>query len=75
MTHPYALPHPRRLRLNGGRNTHAAREITINKGDILITACGMWFTARSERKPDTAAVTCPACIRNLARHRSEAPRL
>lgn len=57
--------HPHRLRLHGGRNTHASRP--INGGPDLITACGYMAGPRDERKPDDAVINCRNCIREMNR--------
>lgn len=51
--------YPHRLRLHGGRNTHAARPVNGNR-DNLVTACGYLAGPKDERKPDDAPVTCRA---------------
>lgn len=56
--------YPRRLRLYGGRNVHAAR--SVNGGPDLITACDYVETGpRKNTRPDGADVTCRACARRL----------
>lgn len=59
--------HPHRIRLYGGRSTHAARRLPIS-GDLL-TACD--YSVNSEvanhHLPATATVTCRACQRVLAK--------
>ena len=63
MTQP---DHPHRVRLHGGRNTHAARD--LNTGDRT-TACDYFLPdeARNHRLDPTEPVTCPACKRALAK--------
>ncbi|MDF2708156.1 MAG: hypothetical protein K0R62_3808 [Nonomuraea muscovyensis] len=63
MTQP---SHPHRVRLHGGRNTHAARD--LNGGDH-ITACDYFLPteARNHWLDPAEPVTCPACKRALAR--------
>jgi len=56
--------YPRRLRLHGGRNTHAARP--VNGGPDLITACDYRESGPQKNTlPDGADVTCRACARRL----------
>lgn len=58
--------YPRRLRLYGGRNTHAARP--VNGGPDLVTACDYLESGpRKNRLPDDAPVTCRTCSRTIAR--------
>ncbi|MFE7510138.1 hypothetical protein ACFU8I_02755 [Streptomyces sp. NPDC057540] len=58
-----------RVRLYGGRHTHAARP---GRGTTYRTPCGHLTTRNDHWLPDTEPVTCPACNRTLAR--TEAPR-
>ncbi|GAA2838240.1 hypothetical protein RMN57_13035 [Kitasatospora sp. CM 4170] len=51
--------YPRRLRLHGGRNTHAARTVNGNPNQ-LVTACNYLAGPKDERKPDDAPITCRA---------------
>ncbi|GAA2439608.1 hypothetical protein [Streptomyces glaucus] len=60
--------YPHRLRLYGGRNTHAAEKLAIS-GDLL-TACDYDAGAAYHRMPDTSAVTCRACQRVLAKEKA-----
>lgn len=62
-------PHwPHRLRLYGGRNTHATRAVPGGGGTTrLLTACGYTNGPRDERKPDDAPVTCRNCAREMNR--------
>lgn len=48
---------PHRLRLHGGRNTHAARPINGDRNN-LVTGCGYVAGPADERKTDDAPVTC-----------------
>jgi hypothetical protein len=50
---------PHRLRLYGGRNTHAARPVN-GAPDNLVTACGYLAGPKDERKADDAPITCCA---------------
>ncbi|MFF1790790.1 hypothetical protein ACFVX9_30535 [Kitasatospora sp. NPDC058243] len=54
--------YPHRLRLHGGRNTHAAK-IASGLPDNLVTACGYIEGPRDERKDDDAPITCRNCTR------------
>lgn len=66
-----AFPH--RLRLHGGRNTHAARPIRTAFGETaLTTACGYINGPRDELKPDEALVTCRTCTTEMTRVTSTA---
>lgn len=58
---------PHRLRLHGGRNTHAARTINGGEDDRLVTACDYWADGKNDHKPDDAVITCPRCIREMNR--------
>ncbi|MFY7065959.1 hypothetical protein ACOQFV_08865 [Nocardiopsis changdeensis] len=58
--------YPHRVRLRGGRNTHAARayqDITYD----LITPCDYVANTQTgdHALPDDAAVNCPRCVRQL----------
>lgn len=57
--------HPLRVRLHGGRNTHAARD--LNSGGHL-TACDYTLAddAANHWLPPTATITCRRCTRTLA---------
>ncbi|MTE20319.1 hypothetical protein F0L17_14620 [Streptomyces sp. TRM43335] len=57
--------YPHRIRLHGGRNTHAAEQLAVS-GDLL-TACNYDAGAVYHRMPPTAVVTCRACRRVLDR--------
>lgn len=46
-----------RIRLYGGRNTHAARPINGDPNN-LVTACGYMAGPKDERKPTDSVVTC-----------------
>lgn len=60
--------YPKRIRLHGGRNTHGAHTTRYDpSGTHLMTACGYSTWPRDELKPDTAPVTCRACIREMNR--------
>jgi hypothetical protein len=56
---------PLRVRLYGGRNTHAAR--AVNGGPGRVTACDHYVDATSANHwmPDTNHITCPACTRAI----------
>lgn len=58
--------HPHRVRLHGGRNTHAARD--LNTGDRA-TACDYFLPgeAKNHNLDRREPVTCPTCKRILAR--------
>lgn len=62
-----ATEHPLRLRLYGGRNTHALRLVHGDEGDYWVTPprCGHVFATDDPGHwlPDTAPVTCPPCAR------------
>ncbi|MFI9331941.1 hypothetical protein ACIGZJ_30920 [Kitasatospora sp. NPDC052868] len=63
MTQPY----PHRLRLHGGRNTHAAKPVRLPSGETaLLTACGYRNGPKDELKPDDASVTCRATACQIA---------
>lgn len=53
------IAYPHRLRLHGGRNTHAAKPVNGNR-DNLVTACDYLAGQKDERKPDDAPITCRA---------------
>ena len=57
--------HPLRVRLYGGRNTHAAHD--LNSGGHL-TACDYTLNegAANHWMPATATVTCRSCARAIA---------
>lgn len=59
-------PHPLRVRLHGGRATHAARD--LNSGGHL-TACDYTLpeNAVNHWMPPTATVTCGRCRRTTER--------
>lgn len=58
---------PHRLRLHGGRNTHAARPINGDRNN-LVTACGYHAGPRDDRTiPDTAVINCRNCAREVTR--------
>jgi hypothetical protein len=60
--------YPHRLRLHGGRNTHAARPIPNAFGETaLLTACGYTNGPRDELKQDDAPVTCRNCAQKVTR--------
>ncbi|MFF8784762.1 hypothetical protein [Streptomyces sp. NPDC015125] len=50
---------PHRIRLHGGRNTHAARP--VNGGPDLVTACDYMAVSKDQRLDDSAPVNCRAC--------------
>lgn len=60
-----ATQYPNRVRLHGGRNTHAFGP-TPGLPDG-ITACGYPIGTSEERKPDDAVITCRNCIREMNR--------
>ncbi|MFF9632900.1 hypothetical protein [Streptomyces fradiae] len=62
-----AADFPHRVRLHGGRNTHAARDIL--DGPDRITGCDYYLdaAATNHELPADEPVTCPACKRRLAR--------
>ncbi|MCG6493400.1 hypothetical protein [Kitasatospora sp. A2-31] len=56
-----------RLRLHGGRNTHAARAVASRfEPTYLVTPCGHTSGRRDELKPDDTPITCPTCTRRIA---------
>lgn len=57
--------HPLRVRLYGGRNTHAARQLARNCGTEmgLRTACDYIVGPGDHSLPDHATVTCRGCAR------------
>lgn len=57
------VTHPYRVRLPGGRNTHAAHH--ANGSADRVTACGYYLPEESANHwlDDTAPVTCRACQR------------
>jgi hypothetical protein len=59
--------YPHRLRLHGGRNTHATRIVNGDEEDRLVTACGYTAGPKDETKPDDAVVTCRTCAKELTR--------
>lgn len=63
--------HPLRLRLHGGRNTHALRLVHGDEGDYWVTPprCGHVFATNDPGHwlPETATVTCPACVRAIGK--------
>lgn len=60
--------YPNRLRLHGGRNTHAAKTVADPIGQtVLITACGYTNGPSDDLRPDDAPVTCRTCTRAIAR--------
>jgi hypothetical protein len=62
MTQP---DHPYRVRLQGGRNVHAARH--VNGSADRATACGYFLSDESANHwlDDAAAVTCRSCQRAM----------
>lgn len=58
---------PRRFRLHGGRNTHAARTVNGGEEDRTVTACDYMAGPKDEPKPDDAVITCQACVRAINR--------
>lgn len=58
--------YPHRLRLHGGRNTHAARPINGDPTN-LVTACNYMAGPRDEVKPDDAVINCSGCVRAIGR--------
>lgn len=59
------ITYPLRLRLYGGRNVHAAREV-LNDPRSVTTACGYISGPADERKPDDTPVTCTTCASRRA---------
>ncbi|MGX1220381.1 hypothetical protein [Streptomyces ambofaciens] len=59
--------YPYRVRLHGGRNVHAARD--VNGGPDRTTACGYYLPAESRDHGVTpiADVECQACLREMRR--------
>lgn len=58
---------PHRLRLHGGRNTHAARPINGDRNN-LVTACGYMAGPRDDSTiADNATVNCRNCAREVTR--------
>lgn len=53
-----------RVRLYGGRHTHAAQP---GRGKTYRTGCNKLTTRNDHWLPDAEPVTCPACKRALAR--------
>ncbi|MGA4941750.1 hypothetical protein [Streptomyces cinereoruber] len=60
MTQPV---HPHRVRLHGGRNTHAARPGRMGS----VTPCGYPVGRNDHQLPADEPVTCPACKRAIAK--------
>lgn len=61
-----ATEYPHRLRLRGGRNTHAAR--TPAEHADAVTACGYVIVGSGDhRLPDDALITCRNCAREMFR--------
>lgn len=60
-------PYPYRVRLWGGRNVHAVRD--VNGGPNRVTACGYYLAADSNNHGVTpiADVECRACQRAVER--------
>ncbi|MFF8902570.1 hypothetical protein ACF082_34450 [Streptomyces lydicus] len=56
---------PHRLRLHGGRSTHATR--TINGGPDLVTACDYMAGPKDQRVDDATPVNCRACGKRIKR--------
>ncbi|GAA3384406.1 hypothetical protein [Streptomyces racemochromogenes] len=61
--------YPLRVRLHGGRNTHAARKRAETHPDDRITACGVFLAAYSTNNwlADDKPITCRACTRQTDR--------
>lgn len=59
--------YPHRVRLHGGRNTHAARDIPTSRSRVTACDCYLDAEAVNDWKPDTAPITCPACKRAIAK--------
>ncbi|MFF0409138.1 hypothetical protein ACFYUY_01715 [Kitasatospora sp. NPDC004745] len=58
--------YPHRLRLRGGRNTHAARPVRLpDDTTALLTPCGYMNGPRDELKTDGTVITCRACVRTI----------
>jgi hypothetical protein len=60
--------YPYRVRLWGGRNVHAVRN--VNGGPDRVTACGYYLPADTNNHGVTpiAAIECRACQREIRRH-------
>ncbi|MEU9436565.1 hypothetical protein [Streptomyces sp. NPDC048252] len=60
-------PYPYRIRLWGGRNVHAVRN--VNGGPDRVTACGYYLPADSNNHGVTpiADVECQQCLRQIRR--------
>ncbi|EDY52988.1 hypothetical protein [Streptomyces clavuligerus] len=59
--------YPHRVRLHGGRSTHAARDLL---GGDRETACGYYLddgAVHHWMPPTAAAITCTACCRKIAK--------
>lgn len=67
MTRTVKANYPLRVRLYGGRSTHAARQLTISGGRE--TACEYYIDAEAANHwmPNTATVTCRRCVKALDR--------
>lgn len=61
--------HLLRVRLHGGRNTHAARTVAGDEAEYRITPCGQWLDpdAINHWLPADSPITCPACTRKVSR--------
>jgi hypothetical protein len=64
--------YPHRVRLHGGRNAHAARD--LNTGDRA-TACDYFLPdeAANHPLPADSPITCGACIRQINRSTRPTP--
>lgn len=60
-------PYPYRVRLHGGRNVHASRN--VNGGPDRVTACGYYLPEDSNNHGVTpiADIECQACRRAIRR--------
>lgn len=52
---------PLRLRLHGGRNTHAAHVVNGGEDDSVFTACGHIAVERDKQLDGSEPVTCRPC--------------
>lgn len=57
--------HPQRVRLYGGRNTHAVRELPVSRTPETACDYSVDVLAANHWMPDTANVTCRGCLRAL----------
>ncbi|MGW7597187.1 hypothetical protein [Streptomyces antimycoticus] len=57
--------YPMRVRLYGGRSTHAACELPISRSPETACDYSIDVTAANHWMPDTAAVTCRRCAKAM----------